>query len=338
MTARLKWGLLGTGAIARKFAQGLHQSRTGELAAIGSRTRESAEKFAADFPATAHGSYEALLADPQVDIVYISTPHPLHAQWAIAAARAGKHMLCEKPLTMNHAEAVAVIDAARAHDVFLMEAFMYRCHPQTARLVKLIRDGAIGRPRLVQAHFSFRANFNSQSRLFNKTLGGGGILDVGCYTTSMARLIAGAMDGAPFAEPIELKGVGEIGRESGVDEFAIATLKFHNGLLAQLAAGVRVKLENGVRIFGDDGEIFVPSPWMANGPEAGETKIVARKNGADAEEILIRTDAGIYAVEADHVAAHLDSRETLAMSWEDSLGNMRTLDRWLTEVGVVYNA
>src|SRR5437773_937364 len=124
MSTKLKWGLLGTGAIARKFAKGLLESKTGALVAIGSRSEHSARKFAEDFPAACHGSYEALLADPNVEVVYISTPHPMHAEWAIKAAAAGKHILCEKPLTMNHAEALAVVEAARRHDVFLMEAFM----------------------------------------------------------------------------------------------------------------------------------------------------------------------------------------------------------------------
>src|SRR5580698_4023165 len=134
MITKLKWGIIGTGSIARKFAHGLAGSKTGQLVAAGSRTIEAAKKFTAEFPATAHGSYEALLADPEVQAVYISTPHPMHAEWSIKAAEAGKHILCEKPLALNHADAMAVMEAARSNDVFLMEAFMYRCHPQTAKL------------------------------------------------------------------------------------------------------------------------------------------------------------------------------------------------------------
>src|SRR5258708_4409121 len=120
MINKLRWGLLGTGWIARKFATGLRETDSGELVAIGGRSEESGRKFEEDFRAHVHSSYEALLADPNVDVVYISTPHPWHAEWSIKAAAAGKHILCEKPLTMNHAEAVAVVEAARAHDVFLM--------------------------------------------------------------------------------------------------------------------------------------------------------------------------------------------------------------------------
>src|SRR5688500_17337334 len=132
METKLRWGLLASGRIANAFAKGVLASRTGKLVAVGSRSQEKADEFAAqyDIP-NCHGSYEALLADPEVDAVYISTPHPGHAEWAIKAAEAGNHILCVKPITMNAGEAMAVVEAARQNDVFLMEAFMYRCHPQT---------------------------------------------------------------------------------------------------------------------------------------------------------------------------------------------------------------
>jgi len=324
---KLRWGLIGAGGIARKFAGGLADSKTGELVALASRSKASAERFAAEFPARCHGSCEALLADPAVDAVYISTPHPFHAEWAIKAAEAGKHILCEKPLAMNHAEALAILEAAQRNDVFLMEAFMFRCQPQTARIVELVRERAIGEVKFVRATFSFAAAFNAENRLFNRALGGGGILDVGGYCTSMARLIAGAVSGAGFEDPSEVRGVGQVGAESQVDEFAIASLKFPNGMLAEVAAGVRVSLENTVTIVGTAGDIVVPSPWTANGLQAGASKIIVSKGGLR-EEILIESDRGIYAVEADHVAEHLAARQSPMISWADTLGNMRTLDAW----------
>ena len=337
MTTKLRWGLLGTGGIARKFAAGLRESETGELVAIGSRSIDSAQKFAADFPARVHGTYEALLGDPNVEVVYISTPHPWHAEWSIKAAAAGKHILCEKPLTMNHAEAIAVVEAARTNGVFLMEAFMYRCHPQTARLVELIRADAIGRVQLVQATFSFRTVHELSNRLFNNALGGGGILDVGCYCSSMARLIAGAADGMAFADPVKVKGAGLIGHESRVDEAATALLKFDNGVLAQLAAGVRMKLDSCVRIWGEEGHIEIPSPWIVrSGTE--QSKIILQIDGVPREEIIIASDRGLYAIEADTVARFIETKEAPAMTWADSLGNMRSLDRWRAEIGMVYDS
>src|SRR5580692_1337614 len=144
----LSWGILGTGRIAGIFARQLSQSKTGKLAAVGSRSQASAEKFSAEFGAPrGYATYEALLADSAVQAVYIATPHTLHAEWCLRAAAAGKHILCEKPLTLNHTEALAVVEAARKHDVFLMEAFMYRCHPQTAKLIELLRKKVIGEVR-----------------------------------------------------------------------------------------------------------------------------------------------------------------------------------------------
>ena len=337
MNNKLQWGVIGTGTIARKFATGLKQSKTGELAAIGSRSNHSALEFAKDFPASCHGSYEALLADPRVQAVYVSTPHPAHAEWAIRAAEAGKHVLCEKPLAMNHHEAQAMIDAARRHRVFLMEAFMYRCHPQTLRLAELIRQKVIGEVKLIRATFSFNFPFDPQSRLLNAELGGGGILDVGCYCASMVRLIAGAVSGKPFMDPSEVKGTGHIG-STGVDEYAIASLKFPNAVVAQIAAGVQLELENNVRIVGTEGSILVPSPWVMNGNEAGFTKILVFKSHIP-EEIVIESDRGLYALEADHVAEQIAQghAQSPLVSWEDSLGNMRMLDIWRSQIeGVPY--
>ncbi len=193
---RLAWGIIGTGSIAGAFAEGLSHSATGKLIAVGSRSKESAAKFGGKWgvpPEACHASYEALLADDNVQAVYIATPHPLHAEWAIKAAEANKHILCEKPIGLNAYEAAAIIEAAIANDVFLMEAFMYRCAPQTAELIRLIRDERIiGDVRVIQGSFSFHAGYDEASRVLSNDLGGGGILDVGCYPVSMSRLIAGA--------------------------------------------------------------------------------------------------------------------------------------------------
>jgi len=336
MTTKLKWGIIGTGAIARKFAHGLTQSTTGKLVAVGSRSVESAQKFTGEYPATTHASYEALLADPEVQAVYISTPHPMHAEWSIKAAEAGKHVLCEKPLALNHAEAMAVVDAARRNDVFLMEAFMYRCHPQTAKLVELIQQKVIGEVRLVNATFSFKSGYNLEGRLLNNALGGGGILDVGGYCTSGARLVAGAAAGKAFEEPVEFFGTGHLGKESRVDEYAVASMRFASGVVAQIATGVQLNLENNLRISGTEGSIVVPSPWVVT-REPGFSKILVFKGNVP-EEVLVESDRSIYAYEADHVAEHIGDRQSPAMSWDDSLGNMQMLDLWRKGVGVVYDS
>jgi predicted dehydrogenase len=340
MADKLRWGLLGTGHIARKFAQGVAHSRTGQVVAAGSRSQAKAETIAEELGIPRrHASYEALLADPQVDAVYVSTPHPMHAEWAIKAAEAGKHVLCEKPLTMNHAQAVAVVEAARRADVFLMEAFMYRCAPQTARLVELIRSGAIGEVRIIRATFSFRAPYDPAGRLMNKAMGGGGIMDVGCYTASMARLLAGAAAGKDFAEPTEVQGMARIGA-TGVDEWAVAVLRFPGDVMACLSTGIQVNQDNTVCVFGSEGHILVPWPW-APAREGGTSRLQVFKSGQpEPEEVLVESSDWLYALEADMVGMNIARRQapSPAMSWDDSLGNMQTLDRWRAAIGLTYEA
>ena len=339
MTEKLTWGILGTGNIAGTFAKGLATSETGELLAVGSRTQASADEFGARWDiAHRHGSYEALLTDKDVQAIYISTPHPMHAEWAIKAAEAGKHVLCEKPIALNAAEAMAIIEAAKQNDVFLMEAFMYRCHPQTAKIVELVRSGIIGEVRVIQAIFSFATTFNLESRLLNNALGGGGILDVGGYCVSMARLIAGAALGKDFANPTHVTGAAHIGPLSRVDEYATATLTFPNDILAQLLTGVQLKADEEVRIFGTQGSITVPMPWLPSRNEEITTIIVNKYGEMQPQEISVESLTGLYTLEADTVATYLAARQAPAMSWDDTLGNMQTLDRWRQAIGLIYDA
>lgn len=332
MIEKLKWGILGTGAIANAFAQGLSQSKTGTLVAIGSRSREAADAFGEKYNIPhRHASYQALLTDRDVDAIYIATPHPMHAQWAIKAANSKKHLLVEKPIGINAAEAMAIIEAAIANDVFLMEAFMYRVHPQTIRLMELLREKTIGDVRMIQAAFGFDAKGTGEaSRILANDLAGGGILDVGCYPVSMARLIAGG-------EPIEVKGTAHLGR-TGVDEWAAATLKFANGIVAQVSTAVQCNLENVCRIYGSDGWILLPTPWVPS-RGGGQSKIIVHRGGEkEPQEITIDSPLQIYANEADYVAANLSRRQASApgMTWDDTLGNMRTLDAWRASAGLTY--
>ena len=343
MNPKLRWGLLATGKIAQAFARGVHASQTGELTAVGSRSLEKAQLFAAEFGiATCHGSYEALLADKTVEAVYISTPHPQHAEWAIKAAAAGKHVLVEKPVGLNQSEAQTMIAAAVANKVFLMEAYMYRCHPQTAKLVELLRKKVIGDVCVIQATFSFQTKFDAESRIWSNALAGGGILDVGGYTTSIARLVAGAAQGLPFVDPIAVTGAGHLHPETGVDAWAVATLKFPGGIVATIATGVGVNQENVLRIFGTQGDILVPNPYVAGRESAVPGKIIVRRKGETPHEITIDAPVTSYAFEADvcgrAIRANRQQPDAPAMTWEDTLGNIRTQDAWRAAIGLVYRA
>jgi len=329
MNSKIGWGILSTGRIAHTFARSLRESETGYLAAVGSRSLKLAKVFARKHKTpNAHGSYESLLADPSVEAVYIATPHPAHVEWVVKTVKAGKSVLCEKPLTMNAVEAKKTIEAARQKKVFLMEAFAYRCHPQTAQLIKLIENKVIGEVRLIQSSFCFNASYDPKNRLFNRELGGGGILDVGCYPVSMARLIAGVAQGKAFEEPSVLKAAGHIG-QSGVDEWAMALLKFPGNILADVTCGIRTQGEVILRIHGTLGSITVPEPFSC-GIKAGKTCLLVHQKGKT-KKVVVESDRGLYAREADALAQAVRRGKTqsLAMPWADSLGNMKTLDLWL---------
>ncbi len=318
-------------------------SRTGRLAAVASRDAAKADAFgdAHGVPAGHRfGSYEALLADPSVRAVYVATPHPQHAEWAIKAAEAGKHVLVEKPMAVHRHEAEAIVEAAVASGVLLMEAFMYRCHPQTGRLVELLREQTIGDVRVIQATFSFQSGFDATSRLFRNDLAGGGIMDVGCYPASMARLIAGAATGRDFADATEVKAVAH--REStGVDGYTLAVATFPGGIVAQLATGIAVEQENVVRIFGTAGKIVLPNPWVADrtGGDAGHLSV--HRKGHAVQEISLPATVTSFAMEldvfGDAVAAGRTQAPAPAMGWADSLGNLALLDAWRASAGVVFD-
>jgi predicted dehydrogenase len=337
MKQKINWGILSTGHIADLFAKAVLESKTGILGAVASRSPAQAESFARRHKIPmAYGNYKKLLHDPFVDVIYIGTPHAFHAEWALQAARAGKNILCEKPLTLHYPAARRMIQAAKNHKIFLMEAFMYRCHPQTAKLVELVRQKAIGELKLIQASFCFERPVDLKGRLFNRALGGGAIWDVGCYPVSMARLLAGAALGKPFAEPVEVKGLGVVGAQSRVDEFALASLKFSNGILAELSCANRVRRPVGVSLFGSKGWIHVPSPWHADRFEADGAKIQVYRTGARPREIILHPSQSLYSLEVDAVGSALDRGllESPFMTWKDSLGNARVLDAWMRSVGL----
>jgi predicted dehydrogenase/aryl-alcohol dehydrogenase-like predicted oxidoreductase len=344
MSIKLNWGIIGTGAIAKTLANALTKSRNAQLVAVASRAKETADKFGKDFsldPSKCYGSYEAILKDPEVQAIYIAVPHPLHAEWAIKAAEAGKHLLVEKPIGVNQYQAQAIVEAAVANDVFLMEAFMYRCHPQTKKLVELLKDKVIGDVRVIQATFSFAAGFNPSSRLYANELAGGGILDIGCYPASIARLIAGAATGADFADPIDVKAVGHL-ESTGVDGYTSAVVKFPGDIVATLNAGVAVNQENVVRIFGTGGSIYLPNPWVADRTGGDAGRIIVQKRGEkEPEEIDIAASITSFTMEVDQfgdaVAAGHRQATSPAMNLKDSLGNIKLLDAWRAQIGVMYD-
>jgi predicted dehydrogenase/aryl-alcohol dehydrogenase-like predicted oxidoreductase len=340
---KLRWGIIGPGGIAQAFRDGVKASRTGELVAIASRNPQR-PGLGDTFPgARILDGYDALLRDPDVDAIYIATPHPGHAEWAIKAAEAGKHVLVEKPLALTAFEADAIFNAHARAGTFIGEAFMYRLHPATRALGDLVASGAIGEVRMIQSSFGFQMPaFRPEHRLFANDLAGGGILDVGCYPVSMSRFIAGQAAGKPFLDPVKVMGTAHLGQER-TDEWAAAVLQFDTGIVAQVSCAVFVQLDNVLRIHGATGRIEVPDFWFAGGDRTGgpgTIRIV--RPGKEVE--TIEADRGqphLYSFEADGAAAAIFAgRQEFAapgMSWADTLGNLRALDAWRAGAGLQYD-
>ncbi len=316
MTARrVRWGILSTARIGvRRLIPALRRSQTGTAVAIasrdGARAREMAAKF--DIP-RAHGSYETLLADPDVDAVYNPLPNSLHLEWTVRAAEAGKHILCEKPLALNAAQAQAMVDACRRAGVLLQEAFMYRFHPQTEELRRRVTSGAIGSPWLVRSAFTFNVASDDDIRL-NAALGGGGLLDVGCYAVSIARLLLG--------EP--QSGWASAAFERGVDVRLAGMLRFSSAA-ALVDCGLRAPYRQFCEVVGTDGTVTLPRPFQ---PEEDPAVLIVR-TGAQEEKVEI-PGTNQYTLMLDHMGACILEGRPPQFPPEDAVANVRVLDALMT--------
>jgi predicted dehydrogenase len=314
-------------------------ARRGRVVAVGSRSGASAEAFAARFSvAKAHASYDALLADDSVQAIYLSLPNSMHREWTIRALRAGKHVLCEKPIAMNEAEVQEMFEVARQTSRQLVEAFMYRSHPQTKSALETIRSGAIGQVQLIKTSFCYRTRLLDGNIRFRPELGGGATMDVGCYCIGFARLVAGQ-------EPDRILAAGKI-HSSGVDESAAATLHFPNGIVGSAVCGMTVQADNTAYVCGTEGYIEIPIPWK---PQRESHYSIAysippQQDVAGAgvpvrpprTDVPIETTAELYALEADDFAASVFDGAPPMVSAEESSGNMRVLDEIRRQIGLKY--
>ncbi len=317
----LRIGVLSTADIARrKVIPGLRRTARCEVVAIASRDPAPARKVAAELEIpTAHGSYEALLADPAVDAVYIPLPNHLHAEWTIAAARAGKHVLCEKPLALSAAEGETMIEACRGAGVLLMEAFMYRHHPSWIAARELVASGRIGRLMAVQSWFSF---FNDDpANIRNvRDYGGGAMYDIGCYAVNLSRML---FDGEP--DGVQASMVRD--PASGVDILASAILRFGDGV-ASFTCSTRAESDQRVDIYGTTGRVSFGIPF--NIPPDLPTRISVVAGGdppvAPAVETIEFAPADPYAVEADLFAAAVLDGTPLPVANDDAVANLRIME------------
>ena len=320
----VRWGILGTGSIAKKFAKGLRHVGASRLEAVGSRTQDSAQVFGEEFGVpNRHPSYADLANDPEVDVVYIATPHSLHKENSVLCLNAGKAVLCEKPFTICATEAEEMVRVARQKRLFLMEAMWSRFLPVAVKVRELLADSAIGEVRMLNADFGFRAGFNPEGRLFNPALGGGGLLDVGVYCISLAHMI--------FGPPTRISGLAHLG-ETRVDEQAAVLLGYERGEIAITSCAVSTNTPQQAIILGTEGRIHLPSPWWCG------TKLILSRNGETDQELDLSFEGNGYNFQADEVVRCLQAGllESPIMPLDESLAIMRTMDAIRAQWGLVY--
>lgn len=323
MGLKTAWGILGTGRIATKFAEALAALPEAELVAVGSRNQGSADAFRAQFKAKrAHGSYEALAADREVQAVYIGTPHPFHCENAILCLEAGKAVLVEKPFALNASQAQRMIDAARSAGRFLMEAMWTHFLPAVVRFLELARQGAIGEPTLFHADFGFQSPFDPKSRLFDPALGGGSLLDVGVYPVSLAQRL--------FGDPLRIQSSAVLGA-TGVDEQAAMILDFHGGTQAVMSSAVRVETGNAAVLSGTRGRLRIEPPFWRG-------QQLSLSGAGKEERIELPFLGNGFSHQAREVMECLSEGrvESPRMSHAFSLAVMRTLDQIRAPWGLKY--
>jgi predicted dehydrogenase len=287
--ARVRWGVLSTANIGRKVVvPSIVASSNGALVAVASREAARAAAFAAEFGGVrAHASYQALLADPEVDALYVPLPNALHEEWTVRALEAGKHVLCEKPLAPTAAACRRMGEAAAANGRLLMEAFMYRFHPRTRAVARLVADGAIGRPRRLEAAFTFAVRDPANVRL-SADLAGGALLDVGCYTVDAARRMLGE-------EPVEAVAFATYG-DSGVDVETVGLLRFPSGAVASVACALTLPRREHLAVHGEAGRVEVDRAFVASHEALGYDVVDAA--GATARHAVDGVDQYRRMVEA----------------------------------------
>jgi predicted dehydrogenase len=311
----LSWGLLSTAHINRALIPPLRASKRNRLVAVGSRAQESADKYAREWKISrTYGSYEALLADPEIDVIYNSLPNHLHAEWTIKAVQAGKHVLCEKPLALNVEEVDAMKDSARKHGRVVAEAFMYRHHPQTLRVQELVKNDSVGDLRLIRGSYTYMLSREGDVRL-DSAMGGGSIWDVGCYPISYARSVIGS-------NPLEVFG-WEVMGPTGVDVTFVGQMRFDHDVYAQVDSSFVTPLHAFMEVVGGEGTLNIPRPFK---PENDEKIYLTR--GDKTETIKIKGQE-LYLGEVEDMAdAILLGREP-RVSLEDSRANVAVISALL---------
>jgi D-xylose 1-dehydrogenase (NADP+, D-xylono-1,5-lactone-forming) len=308
----VQWGVLSTARINAKFLAGVAQSDECDVLAVASRDPERAAGYARENGIErAYGNYEQLLDDPDVEAVYISLPNSLHVDWSQRALRAGKHVLCEKPLSRRVADVEAAFDVAQSADRLLMEAFMWRHNPQTKRVVQLVQAGSIGRLRLIRAAFSFAIGADDAANVrLSAQLGGGALMDVGSYCVSAARLLAG--------EPRAVSGQQLVGGD-GVDVAFAGAMRFDSDVLAHFDAGLELAARDELELVGDEASLFLDDPWHCREP------VIELRRDGTVEQIELEP-ADSYRLEAENLSAAIRGQAEPLLGRDDAVGQARVIE------------
>ncbi|HZJ83704.1 MAG TPA: Gfo/Idh/MocA family oxidoreductase [Clostridia bacterium] len=324
MDRKIRWGILGAGSIAHKFATGFGGVGDGELYAVGSRSIDKADEFANEYDIPKrYGSYDELLLDSDVDAIYVATPHPFHKEHTLLCLNAGKAVLCEKPMAVNAAEVEEMVECARKNNVFLMEAMWTRFLPVYCQVEEWLDQGLIGDVRILTGDFGFRAGVNPEARLFNPALAGGALMDVGVYLVSLASLIM-------KKPPSNIVSMAHLG-ETGIDEQASMILGYDEGQMAVLYTAIRTNTKHEARIIGTEGSIYIPSFWNT-------TTAVLQVNGQEDKVVDIPHLANGYCFEIKEVNRCIKEGKIQSdrMPWDESISVIKTLDDIRAQWGLKY--
>jgi predicted dehydrogenase len=324
--ANFRWGVIGPQGIANTFARGLAVVPDGELGAVASRTIEKAREYADAYgpDAAVYDDYDALIADPTIDAIYIAVPHRFHKELAIRCLDAGKPIMCEKPLTVNTGESEEVIAAAKRNDLFLMEAVWTRFLPLYGKIREVIDSGRIGEVNLVWSTFGFPLEFKPDGRWFNKDLAGGVLLDMGIYNVAMSQWVYGS-------DPVSVKGHSHFAK-SGVDDLTTATMMYEGGKMAVFGCSFSTKLQNTLEIRGTKGFIHTENKFWF--PPKATIRV-----GDDIEEIEAPFEGSGFEFEIMETQRCIRAglKESPGMTWASTLGNMRVMDEIRSQVGIRYD-
>ena len=309
-SSAVKWGILSTADINKRLIPGAQESDEVELVAVGSRDLARAQEFGRKWGIPrAYGSYEALLADPDIEAVYIPLPNSMHCEWSIRALEAGKHVLCEKPMSRHPADVEAAFDASERTGRLLTEAFMYRHNPQTKRLKELVDSGVIGELRLIRSTFSYSL-FDAENIRLRTDVEGGSLMDVGCYCVSGSRLLGG--------EPEVVSGQQFVG-PSGTDWVFAGTMRFPGGVLATFDCGTTMPERDELEAVGTEGSLFVDDPWHCLNP------VIELRRGGDVERIAVEPENS-YRLELEDLGAAIRGKGTPLLGREDAIQQARVIE------------